>query len=86
LEDVLSPVGDGVHERGRVVERHHVGDDVLADRGALGAQQVDRLAREALAIPQMPEAARDAADLGAAHREAVVVELLASRSSCAPPW
>ena len=44
---------------------------------AVAAQQVDRLGREPLPVPGVRQPARHPADLRAAHRQAVVVELLA---------
>ena len=80
-EDDLQEVGallrQAAEEVGALVEGDDVGDQVAADRVAVGAEERDGLGGEAAAVPERREAAGDAADLGAADREAVVVEGLA---------
>jgi hypothetical protein len=77
LQFVSAPRGQVREELRRVLERDDCGYQVLADRGAIRTQKIDRLGAEPLPVPGVRQAPRHPADLGAPYRQAVVVELRA---------
>src|SRR5579859_2827642 len=74
LQFMTAPSGQVGKEGRRVFERDNRCHEVLADRLAVCAQQVDRLCGEPLPVPGVGKAPGYPADLGAPHPQAVVME------------
>src|SRR5688500_15574780 len=77
LEHLPPPLREVAEQRRSLFEVDDVREQLRPDVLPPGEQQLERLTGEALAAPDVAEPARDAADLRAADRQPVVVELLA---------